>query len=188
MKRRELGPTTLLFPLPAVLVSCAHDGRRNVLTIAWTSTVASQPPAVAIGVRPERYSHEIIKSSGGFVINVPARDMLYATDYCGTVSGKTVDKFEALKLNTAPARVVEAPLITDCPINIECIVRHTLECGSHTVFIGEVVEVHIDESIVGPGGDIDVARMGPFAFYGAGYWSLGSKLENRGFSIRQPVP
>ena len=170
------------YPVPAVLVTCGHGEQANIITIAWTGTLCSKPPQLGIGVRPQRHSHSLIRERGEFVVNVPSERLLEKVDYCGMVSGREVDKFEAAGLTAAPASVLKTPIITECPINIECRVTQIIPLGSHDLFIGEVVAVQIDEEILNERGRIDYGKARPLAFTGDEYWSLGSLLGKYGFT------
>ena len=139
-------PFCALYPVPVVLVTCVDEaGQPNVMTVSWIGTVASTPSSLAIGVRPHRYSHAAIKERGEFVVNIPNRELLSAVDFCGRVSRhRTSDKFAETGLTRAPASQVASPLIAECPVNIECRVTHSLELGSHTMFVGQILAVHVD--------------------------------------------
>lgn len=184
MKKVQKRPGTALFPVPVVLVTSADDqGRANIITIAWAGTVCSEPPLLSISVRPSRHSHGLIKASGEFVVNVPGADLLKATDYCGFVSGRDVDKFAATGLTAVPASIVKAPLIGECPLNLECVVRQTLELGAHDMFIAEIVAVHQNQSALSEKGRLDVRLVKPFAYNGAGeYWGIGEVAAAFGFA------
>ncbi len=175
---------TYLYPIPAVMVSCTgNDGRPNIITIAWTGVACGSPPMVSIAVNLSRYSHHLIKESGAFCVNVPGVDMLYATDYCGNVSGRDVDKFARLGLTPVQGKEVPSHYIGECPISMECKLRHEVVLGSHELFIGEVVAVHAREGILTPEGRIDLRAMKPFAYMGPDYCSLGPKIGRYGFSV-----
>jgi len=146
MSKIELPPQTMLIPLPAVLVSCAGEKHEpNIITISWIGIVNSEPPMLSISVASKRYSHSIIKKSGEFVVNLTSEDNLDAVDFCGTKSGKNIDKFKEMNLTLFPAKKVNAPLIAECPINLECRVTESKVLGSHEMFIAEIVAVHADE-------------------------------------------
>lgn len=184
--KKVLPPATALYPLPAVLVSCAGevDGvrRDNLITLAWAGVACAEPPMVAIAVRPSRFSHGLIARSGEFVVNVPSSGMSRAVDLCGNVSGRRQDKFAMAGLTRAPARVVSAPVVAECPLALECRVRHTYRAGSHDLFVGEVVAVQADEDVVDSRDKIDVACLDPLCYGGGVYWRLGSRLGTYGYS------
>jgi len=171
--------STSLYPVPAVLVSCGVD-RPNIITLAWVGTVCSDPPAIGIGVRPERYSHGLIARQGQFVVNLPRAEQVAIVDYCGNVSGREVDKWQACRLTPSPASQVEVPLIAECPLALECRVIHHLALGSHDLFIGEVVAVQADEELLAAHGAVDLARANLLAYAGGFYRQVGGQLGRHG--------
>lgn len=171
--------STALYPVPAVLVSCGIE-KPNIITLAWVGTVCSDPPAVGIGVRPERYSHHLIEESGEFVVNLPRAAQVDVVDYCGHVSGRHEDKWSACGLTPEPARKVRTPLIAECPVALECQVIHRLTIGSHDLFVGEVVAVQADEDILTSRGHIDYEKAQPLAYAGGYYWRVGELLGRYG--------
>lgn len=180
-----LRPTTALYPMPAVLVSTAAelDGvrRTNLITIAWGGVVCGDPPMVAVAVRPSRYSHRLITASGEFVVNVPSADQCRVVDICGNVSGRDHDKFALTGLTPKPGSAVSVPVVAECPVALECRVRHTYAAGSHEVFIGEVLAVQVSPEVLDDRGKIDVARVDPLCYGGGVYWRLGESLGTYGF-------
>jgi flavin reductase (DIM6/NTAB) family NADH-FMN oxidoreductase RutF len=184
--KRVWKPSTLLCPVPVVMVSCADkDGRANIVTVAWAGTVCSDPPMLSISLRKERFSHGIIKRSRQFVVNIPSIDQLRATDTCGVISGRDEDKFERTKLTAAPASAVEAPIIADCPVNIECGVRQILELGSHTMFIAEIKAVQVSEEVMTPRGRLALEFANLVAYAHGDYYQLGRKVGYFGFTVRK---
>jgi flavin reductase (DIM6/NTAB) family NADH-FMN oxidoreductase RutF len=182
-------PYTALFPCPVVLVTCSEpSGKPNIITLAWAGTVCSDPPTVSIGVNPKRYSSGLIEASGEFVVNIPTRSILLEVDFCGSVSGRDVDKFAETGLTPQPAEKVKPPLIQECPVNIECTVRKKILLGSHQLFLGEVVAVHVDENILNEKGEINYSKAAPFVYNRREYWSLRSKIGRHGFSRRAFKP
>ena len=179
------GPFCALYPIPVVLVTCLDKaGQPNVMTVSWVGTVASTPPCLAIGVRPYRYSHAAIEEQGEFVVNIPKRELLSAVDYCGRMSRRrTSDKFAETGLTPMPASQVASPLIAECPVNIECRLIHSLELGSHTLFVGQILAVHVDEEVLDERGFIDYSRAQAIAYLGNEYWSLGQPLATVGFTM-----
>jgi len=171
--------TTALYPLPAVLVSCGLE-RPNIITLAWVGTLCSDPPAVGIGVRPERFSHRLIAESGEFVVNLPRADQVGIVDYCGHVSGREVDKWAACRLTPAPASQVRVPLIAECPVALECRVIHRLMLGSHDLFVGQVLAVQADEEVLADQGRLDYEQARLLAYAGGHYWRLGERLGRYG--------
>ena len=141
----SLNPREGLYPNPVVLVSCSHDGADNIITLAWIGTVCSDPKLLGIGVRPSRYSHSLIKEKGEFVINQPTVELLEATEYCGTKSGRDHDKWVATGLTKTPGKKVDVPHIAECPVSIECVVQEVFRLGVHDLFIGEIVGLERDE-------------------------------------------
>lgn len=178
-------PSATLYPVPAALVSSAAPGYRpNIITLAWVGVVASAPPQIGISIRPSRHSHALIAESGEFVVNIPTEGELGATDYCGSVSGCQVDKFAACGFTAvAASKLAHAPLIAECPVNIECQVTKSLDLGSHTLFIGQVVAVHVEEALLDQEGRIDHLRAKPFAYAQGKYYSLDRFLGRHGFSV-----
>ena len=147
-------PLTALFPVPVVLVTCG-DEKPNIIPIAWTGTVSSEPPMLSISLRHSRYSRGLIAQTGEFVVNIPTVDMLEVSDYCGMVSGRDVDKFAVTKLTPLPAVNVRAPLIKECPVNIECTLAQTVTLGSYDLFIGKIEVVHMDDFMVDERGRVN---------------------------------
>ncbi len=186
MAKKLLNPTTALYPLPVVMVTTSDPKRMgNIITIAWTGILCSEPPMVGISVRPQRYSYPLIQESKEFVINIPTENLTYATDYCGTYSGRDTDKFAALNLTPVPARMVQAPLIKECPVNLECRVTREVSLGSHQLFIAEVVAIHADEEVLSDSDQIQWEETKPVAYCRGRYVSLGRQLGKHGFSRAQ---
>ena len=186
MAKMEWKPGNMLYPLPAVMVSAAdEEGHDNIITVAWAGTVCTNPPMVSISVRPERYSYPMIRDTGEFVINLTTEKLAFATDYCGVRSGRDVDKFQELNLTREPASHVGAPLIKEAPVNIECRVIETRECGSHTVFTAEVLAVHVDREYMDEKGKFDLALARPIVYSHGEYYGLGKKLGKFGYSIQK---
>jgi flavin reductase (DIM6/NTAB) family NADH-FMN oxidoreductase RutF len=179
--------STLLSPVPAVMVSCGGTGtwKPNIITLAWVGTVCSTPPLVSISIRPERHSYEIIRSTGEFVINIPTEALARATDLCGVISGRDHDKFTEAGLTAAPAIQVKAPIIRDCPLNLECRVRSEHPLGSHTMFIAEVVGVQVSDSFVDEKGKLSLDKKGLLAYAHGHYYALGRCLGHFGFAVRR---
>jgi flavin reductase (DIM6/NTAB) family NADH-FMN oxidoreductase RutF len=187
MIKRVFKPGTMLYPLPVVLVSCGNFREGfNIITIAWTGTLCSDPPMCYISVRPERYSYGLIKKSGEYVINVTTRELVFATDWCGVKSGREVDKFKELGLTPLAAQKVRAPLIGESPLNIECRVRQVMPLGSHDMFISEVVAVSAEESLIHPrSGAFQFSRADPICFAHGRYFALDGLVGTFGFSVRR---
>lgn len=184
--KQEWKPGNMLYPLPAVMISCSRpDERPNIMTVAWCGTVCSDPVMVSISVRKERYSYPIIKETGEFVINLTTEELAYATDYCGVRSGKDVDKFEKMNLTAAPASKVSCPIIAECPVNIECKVTDVKVLGSHDMFIAEVVAVDVSEEYMDENGKFDLNNTGLIAYSHGEYFTLGKKIGRFGYSVKK---
>lgn len=174
-----------LFPLPVMLISCADKkGSKNLITLAWVSKVCAEPPMLAIAVRSSRYSHQMIKETGEFVVNVPTEPITRQVDFCGNKSGKDMDKFKETGLTPEPASKVKAPIVKECPANFECKVRQSVHLGSHDLFVGEVVAVTIDKSILDAQGKIDYAKAKPIVYAAPGYWNLAKQIATYGYSVK----
>jgi flavin reductase (DIM6/NTAB) family NADH-FMN oxidoreductase RutF len=176
---------TSLFPVPAVMVSCASENTApNIITVAWAGVVCSEPPIVSISVRPGRHSHGQIKKSGEFVINIPREDQLRALDFCGVASGRNTNKFGELGLTPVAGSEVSVPLIKECPVNIECRVVDMKTLGTHDLFLGEIVAVHMDEEVLSGKGIIDINLLRPIAYcpQASEYWSLKEAIGTYGFT------
>jgi flavin reductase (DIM6/NTAB) family NADH-FMN oxidoreductase RutF len=178
-------PSTYLYPVPVVLVTCGVENP-NIVTLAWVGTVCSDPPMVGIAVRQERHSHHLIEETGEFVLNIPGEEILEETDRCGQVSGREVDKFAVTGLTPEAASEVKAPLIAECHVNMECKVRQKLELGAHDLFLGEVVAVHVEEKVLDERGRrVDYDKAKPFVLTFAEYRGLGELLGNYGCSVKR---
>ncbi len=176
----------MLYPLPVVMVSMAdRQGRYNIITIAWTGTVCTNPPMVSISVRPERYSYPILRDTGEFVINLTTRNLTRAADFCGVKSGREVDKFEKLKLTPLGADRVKAPLIGESPVNIECRVVQTIPLGSHCMFLGEVEAVHADGAYMDEKHKFHLEKAEPVVYSHGAYYVCGEQLGTFGYSVRR---
>lgn len=180
--------SALLGPVPPVLVSCGAGEKANLITIAWAGTVCTQPPRVAISVRPTRHSYGLILESGAFVVNLPTMALAKAVDWCGVKSGKEVDKFAALGLHTAPAAKVSCPLLAESPVNLECKVFQRLSLGSHDLFLADVVAVDVDEALLDSAGKLRLERAGLLAYAHGDYYALGRQLGKFGWSVRKKKP
>ena len=177
-------PGTLLYPLPVAMVSCGSekDGY-NVLTISWTATICSEPAMLSISVRPIRHSYEILKKRKEFVINLATEKLAFAADFCGVKSGRDLDKFKHLGLTAAKASKVDAPLIQESPLNIECRVVDIKKLGSHDMFISEVVAIHADKKFIDEAGAFRMDKAGIIAYCHGRYYSLGRQVGKFGFSV-----
>ena len=186
MAKIQWKPGNMVYPLPAVMVSCADKaGNSNIITIAWTGTVCTNPPMAYISVRPERHSYQMIRETGEFVINLTTKDLAYATDFCGVRSGKDVDKFAEMKLTKEAASVVSAPMIGESPVNIECKVTEVKELGSHHMFLAEVVAVHVDDTYMNENNKFELGKAEPIAYSHGEYYQLGELLGTFGYSVKK---
>jgi len=178
---------TMLYPAPLALVSCGDRPENyNIITIAWAGTLCSEPPMAYISVRPSRYSHELIKQTGEFVINLPSAKLARATDYCGVKSGREVDKFTHLKLTAVKAEQVKAPLIDECPLSIECRVTEIKPLGSHDMFMAQVLAIHADNKYLDKkSGALDLRAADLICYSHGKYYALGKQLGFFGYSIRK---
>ena len=185
MAKRELKKGTMIYPLPAVMVSCGDKPENyNIITIAWTGTICSEPPMCYISVRKNRHSHKLIKDSGEFVINLTNTKLAYATDWCGVRSGKDYNKFEEMKLTPEKAQIVSCPLIKESPLNIECRVTQIIELGSHDMFIADVLAVNADEAHFDKETDaFQLANAEMMTYMHGKYYSVGKKLGKFGFAV-----
>lgn len=180
----------MLYPLPAVMVSCADaSGASDIVTVAWTGTICTNPPMLYVSIRPERASYRLIRESGEFVVNLTTRRLQRACDWCGVRSGRDYDKWAECDLTPAPAAKLElAPVIAESPVNIECKVTEVKELGSHHVFLASVEAVQVDESLVDVRGRLDLARAGLTAYSHGEYFELGQRLGTFGYSVRKKKP
>ena len=184
MGKRQFKPGNMLYPVPAVMVSCQREGERpNIITVAWAGTICSDPAMVSISVRKERYSHAIISETKEFVINLNTKDLCFATDYCGVKSGKDVDKFKEMNLTPCESVNIKAPGIAESPVNIECKVVEVKELGSHDMFIAEVVGVNVDEKYINETGKFELNSAGLVSYSHGEYFVLGEKIGKFGYSV-----
>ena len=186
MAKQLWKPGNMLYPLPVVMVSVAGaNGEKNILTIAWAGTICSDPPMVSISVRPERYSYNMIKETGEFVINLTTKELAFATDYCGVKSGRDVDKFAEMNLTPIPGEIVKAPLIAESPVNIECRVTEVKPLGTHDMFLAEVVAVHADEKYMDENHKFHLEKAEPIVYSHGAYLTTGEQLGTFGYSVKK---
>ena len=187
MAKQIWKPGNMIYPLPAVMVSTAdNEHNSNILTVAWTGTVCTNPPMAYISVRPERYSYHMLKESGEFVINLTTKKLARATDYCGVRSGRDVDKWKECRLTKGRASSLEyAPVIKESPVNIVCRVKSVQELGSHHMFLAEITAVQADEAYMDEKGRFDLNQTGLIAYSHGEYLDLGKKLGTFGYSVRK---
>ena len=180
-------PGNMVYPLPAVMVSCADkEGNQNIITIAWTGTICTNPAMLYISVRPERYSYDMIRSSGEFVVNLTTEKLAKATDYCGVRSGRDVDKWKEMHLTPGKASQLHlAPIIEEAPVNIECKVVEVKELGSHHMFIAEVKAVQVDEQYMDEKGKFDLNKAGLLVYSHGEYLGPGKKIGSFGYSVKK---
>lgn len=179
-------PGNMIYPVPAVMVSVADKtGKDNIITVAWTGTICTNPPMAYISVRPERYSYHMIKETGEFVINLTTKDLTFALDYCGVRSGRDVDKFDFLGLTRQNASKVAAPMIGESPVNIECRVTQCLELGSHHMFLAEIAAVHASEAYLDEKGKFHLEYAEPVVYSHGAYCDLKQSLGTFGYSVKK---
>lgn len=179
-------PGNMLYPVPSVMVSCGKKGEKpNIITVAWAGTICSDPVMVSISVRPERYSYNIIRDTGEFVINLVTKELAYATDYCGVRSGRDVDKFATMGLTPLESSVISAPGIAQSPLNMECVVKEIKPLGSHHMFIAEVVGVTVDDKYMDETGKFNLNSTDLVAYSHGEYFVLGEKIGRFGYSVRK---
>jgi flavin reductase (DIM6/NTAB) family NADH-FMN oxidoreductase RutF len=176
--KRQMNPRTALVPSPVVLLSVAGQEKPNIITLSWVANVCSKPPTVVAGIRPERHSYNLVKDAGEFVLNIPSSEHIEATEFAGTKSGREYDKFTEGGFTPVPATMVNAPMIKECPINIECKTTQIIPLGAHDLFIAEVVAVHIDESTLNEEGRFDASKTSLFTYLplNGQYWTLGKQI------------
>lgn len=185
MKQR-VAPGTALMPVPAVMVSCRNKKKEdNIIAIAWVGIVNSSPPMLSVSIQPRRHSHHMILETGQFVVNVPAAEQTRILDYTGVTSGRDVDKFEVLQLTKQPCELIDCMMIAECPINLECRVKHVLNLGSHDMFVAEIVAVHVEEELLDSEGRIDLEKFNAIVYGGGKYVALGEVVGTAGFSRKQ---
>ncbi len=176
---------TFIYPIPAVLVTSGTMDNSNILTVAWTGIMNTNPAIVYISVRPERYSYNLIKENKEFAINLTNKDLAFATDWCGVRSGSKFDKFKEMKLTKEKANFIKAPLIKESPVSIECKVIDEKEYGSHTTFIAEVLSIDADEKYMDEKGAFDISKCDLIAYANGGYYELGKKIGKFGYSVEK---
>jgi flavin reductase (DIM6/NTAB) family NADH-FMN oxidoreductase RutF len=174
-------PSTALVPTPVVLLSVnGEGGTPNMITLAWVGVVCSAPPMLSVAIRPSRHSYGLVTKAREFVVNIPRAGQVAEVDAAGVWSGRDHDKFKELGFTAAPAQEVSAPLISECPINLECVVRHQLSLGVHDLFIAEIVRTHFDEDLLDSRGRVKTAKLDVMAYVEGEYWSLGDRLGSYG--------
>ena len=178
-------PGTFVYPIPAVMVSCGTMEKSNIITVAWTGIINTNPAMVYISVRPTRYSYNLIKDQREFVINLTTKNLVKATDWCGVKTGAKVDKFKEMKLHKEKANFVKCPMIKESPVSVECKVKEIKELGSHTMFMAEVVAINVDEKYIDNKGAFDITKCDLMAYANGNYLAMGKKLGKFGFSVKK---
>ena len=186
MAKQTWKPGNMIYPIPAVMVSVTDGkGQDDIITVAWTGTICTNPPMAYISVRPERFSYHMIKETGEFVINLTTEELAAATDYCGVRSGRDVDKFKEMKLTKEKADFVKVPMIAESPVSIECKVRQVLELGSHHMFLADVLAVHADPQYIDEKKKFHLNDAKPLVYSHGEYLGIGKKLGTFGYSVKK---
>ena len=185
MAKKEWKSGTFIYPIPAVMITSGDMEHSNIMTVAWTGILNTNPAMCYISVRPERHSYNLIKESGEFVINLTNEKLAYATDWCGVRSGKDYDKFKEMKLTKEKANHVKCPIIKESPVAVECKVKEIKELGSHHVFIAEVLSIDAGEEYIDDNGTFDISKCNLIAYANGGYYSLGRKIGKFGYSVQK---
>lgn len=185
--KQDWKPGTLIYPLPAVMISCGRDEEDyNIITASWVGTICTNPPMCYISIRPERHSHGIIKKYMEFVINITTEELAMATDWCGVRSGKDYNKFDEMKLTPSPATIVQAPIIEESPLSIECRVKEIMSLGSHDMFIADVVNVKADDKYIDKvTGKFNLEDARPIAYSHGQYYKMGENIGHFGWSVKK---
>lgn len=176
---------TFEYPIPAVMVSVGNMEKSNIITVAWTGIINTNPAMVYISVRPTRYSYNILKKEKEFVINLTTEKLAYATDWCGVKSGANVEKFKEMKLTKEKANMVKCPIIKESPVSIECKVKQIVDLGSHTMFVAEILCIDADEKYIDKNGAFDISKCNLIAYANGGYYALGKKIGKFGYSVQK---
>ena len=182
--KRVLGPATTFFPTPCVLVVSGDAHLASIAMVAWAGVVNGEPPMIGIAMRPQTHAYALLKEYGEFTVNIPHEGMLRQIDVCAVLTGMTIDKFSYTNLTKLPSKHVSPPIIAEAVVSLECEVHETHALGSHTFVIGEVVQVHVDETILGPEGQVLLDQLKPIVCcpINREYRAVGQKLEDYGFS------
>ena len=178
-------PGTFINPVPAVMVSCGTMEKSNIITVAWTGILNTDPATVYISVRPNRFSYNLIKEQGEFVINLTNRDLVRATDWCGVMSGAKFDKFKVLNLHKEKTRFLNCPMIKESPVSVECRLKEIKELGSHHMFLADVLAINADKKYIDQNGAFDISKCDLIAYSNGHYYALGKKLGKFGFSVQK---
>lgn len=187
MEKQSFNPGAMLNPVPVVMVSCGNEKEQNIITVAWTGTINSDPPMTYVSIRKERHSHHMIKESGQFVINLCTEALVLAADYCGVKSGRDTDKFHAQNLTLGWGEKIGCPIIKESPVNLECVVKEIHEYGSHDMFTGEIVNVQVDKNIIDANGRIRLDQANLICYSHGEYFGLKREaLGKFGYSVMKP--
>ena len=178
-------PGTVIYPVPAVMVSCGDMENKNIITVAWTGTIKSDPAMTYVSIRPSRHSYDIIKEKGEFVINLVTEKLAYACDFCGVRSGRDMDKFEVMNLTAKKGEKVDEPIIYESPVNIECKVKQIIPLGTHDMFLAEVVSVQVSDEFLDETGKFHFDKAKPICYSHGAYYGLGKKLGTFGYSVKK---
>ena len=185
MEKEQFKPGNMLYPIPAVMVSCGNMEHPNIITIAWAGTICSSPAMVSISVRKERFSYELIKENMAFTINLVTKELVKKADYCGVKSGRDTDKFKEMKLTPVQGTKIAVPSIGESPVNIECIVKQIIPLGSHDMFLAEVVGVTADSKLMDEKGRFHLNQSGLIVYSHGEYYALGELLGKFGYSVKK---
>lgn len=186
MKKESWKPGNMLYPLPVVMVSCRNKaGEDNILTVAWTGTINTNPPMLSISIRPSRHSYLMIQESGVFTVNLTTRELMRATDFCGVTSGKDLDKFQRCDLTKEEAELISCPMIAESPVNMECRVRQEMALGSHSMFLADILRIHADSRYMDERGKFCLEKADPIVYSHGSYYDLGQELGTFGCSVRK---
>ena len=185
MGKIEWKPGTFIYPIPAVLITSGTMHKSNIMTVAWTGIINTNPAMCYISVRPERYSYNLIKDNGEFAINLTNEKLAFATDWCGVRSGRDYDKFKEMNLTKEKAKHVKCPLIKESPVSVECKVKEIKELGSHHLFIAEILSIDADDKYINEKGAFDISKCDLIAYANGGYYSLDRKIGKFGYSVEK---
>ena len=185
MSKTTWKPGTFLYPIPAVMVSCGTMEKSNIITVAWTGIINTNPAMVYISVRPTRYSYNLIKEQGEFVINLTTQELVKATDWCGVKTGAKVDKFKEMHLTKEKGKFVKCPLIKESPVSIECKVVEIKELGSHDMFMAEILSIDADEKYIDNKGAFDITKCDLITYANGKYFTLGKQVGKFGYSVQK---
>lgn len=185
MGKIEWKPGTFIYPIPAVLITSGTMHKSNIMTVAWTGIINTNPAMCYISVRPERYSYNLIKDNGEFAINLTNEKLAFATDWCGVRSGRDYDKFKEMNLTKEKAKHVKCPLIKESPVSVECKVKEIKELGSHHLFIAEILSIDADDKYINEKGAFDISKCNLIAYANGGYYSLDRKIGKFGYSVEK---